>query len=224
MNTIFYISIITTHIFASQIQISNDEIPRGLELIRLNSAYIHEHTKYLFYTYQLTSIQRLFTWNRVMTNNCYKDLKKLSALDIEIEHNIKWNIQKPEPDIKAEKITRINETLYLDRILSAVMDKFDQNIDNCQTIDTLTKSFILMNRELNNLAKLDITELGKIILLEKTVDMVNSMLEEKYVLPYTLNYTNTADFLTYSKFNYYYNNYTITLSFEIPMYTKSVTF
>lgn len=209
-------------IFSTQINIYNDDDPKGLEFVELNSVYVHEITKHLYYTYNLTSIQRLFSWNRMMAMNCYMNVTKLSALEIEIERNVKWRTNRPEP--KTENVTRINETLYPDRILSAVIDKFDQNIDNCETLDTLTKSFARMNQELNNLARLNTTEIDKIVLPEKTVDIINSMLEDKYSLPYTLNYTNAKEFLRHSEFDFFSENDQITLAFKIPMYTKTLLY
>lgn len=104
------------------------------------------------------------------------------------------------------------------------MNQLDYTIDNCKTLNSLTNSFIQMNRELNNLAELNITTINNIILPNQTIKTIKSMLGNTYALPYELNYLNFDQFLANINFKFYHSNYTITLAFEIPFYIKTLLY
>lgn len=218
------ILLITTPLFTLPFEITNDDISTGIVFQNFSSAHIFGTNKHLYFKYNVTSVRKLFSWSKIMLKNCLTNSSKIHNLEFEIEENIQWNLYKPEPKTESENALKIYNELYFDTILSNFMNEFDENIDNCKTLDSLTYNFSQMNRELNNLAKLNISAVGEIIMLEKMVDIIHSMLGNKYTLSYDLNYANVEKFLEILEFNFYYANYTITLAFDVPVYSKTLIY
>lgn len=115
-----------------------------------------------------------------------------------------------------------------DKILNNNIDAF--NIDDdpeseCETLFRMAQNFNQMNSDLNKLARLDITSLDDTISLKSIASDIENMIalmdKNLYVLSLDMN-NFESDLFKFAKFNFYQDNYSITLAFSFPIY-KNIT-
>lgn len=204
---------------ADLIEIYPNDLNNGIIQADFSDAIIHDINKNILYSFDLSAMKKIIT-SRIQPNNyCNKSLQRI--LDIEIKTNLNWTKYKPEPIFDTKFTKRINQTFDFNRALATYLDFPIISKTECNYLEQLIREFKFINYQLNKLAKSNLTTIDAIISRQSIILDIYDNIDEGHTLPFVLSEYNLDTFFKTSNFGFYQNNYTVTLSFEIQLYSKS---
>lgn len=208
------------------LEIYNDNPKNGIIYVQNQQINVKEFDEYLYYTFDVSTIQYMMTWIKNSRLNC---TSKNYNVIFNIK-NITWNVLKREPELPNNSIKRIRMNLLYSNVLNNNLDLLNGSINlsnECQTLTQMANTFNKLNFELNKLAKLDISSLDEIISLNDIAIELSRMVKEfngEFRLSFSLAYELAKEIFKYVDFKFYQEDYLITLSFKIPFYKKLTMF
>lgn len=220
---LFLIFILTIKTSKS-IEIFQDNTKNGLVFIPFTTINLRENDMLFHYTFNVTALQKILTEEKKLISYCTFNFSTISPIEVEIEFNVKWNNFKPAPKSKKLNAKTIEINFFYNNILTNYLNKLDFNQENrCENMKRLAHYFNIMNNELNKLSKLNTTSIEEILSLGEISTEIQEYLKSSnvHVLPFSLTQGYTEEFFKYTKFDYYYENYTVILEFEIPIYRRT---
>lgn len=219
--------LILLHIFIStitSIEVYNDNPENGLIFSPREKIYVEEFRKNLYYTFDVPSARYIISWEKKVSQMC-----SINGTNI-IKFNTNqcfWNNFNPEPIISSEIIKRIEIDFIYDKILNDNIEAFnidDDKESECETLFEMAQNFNNMNSNLNKLSRLDYTSLDEILSFNKIIsdveNLVVSLDKDQYTFAFNLSRDSMTDFFRSIKFNFYHDNFMITLAFNIPFYKR----
>lgn len=208
--------------FSTQLEIMPEDSQAGILISPFDIIHIKESTKYLSYTFDVSSVQYILNWYSKLKTICGQGASIIAPLDREIK-NIQWNTYKPF--YYEQNITNINITLFHNAIIDANIQAFNLSDDEdseCLHLTKIVQNFAQMNKILNALSKSNTTVLDEIISLEHLFMDVKTLLRgslnNNYIYPFDFSNMFAVKFFKYNKFHFFYSNYTVILMFEIPTF------
>lgn len=218
---LFLIFILTIKTSKS-IEIFQDNTKNGLVFIPFTTINLRENDVLFHYTFNVTALQKILTEEKKLISFCTFNFSTITPLEVEIEYNVKWNSLKPIPKYRKLNAKTIEINFFYNNILTNYLNKLDLNQGNkCENMKKLAHYFNIMNNELNKLSRLNTTTIEEILSLNEISTEIQNYLKNSnvHVLPFSLKQDYTEEFFKYTKFDYYYENYTVILEFEIPIYS-----
>lgn len=217
---IFFIFFTHTH----QLEISRDESNRTYVLTPYSTANLYKTANYLLYTFDVFSLQYIVQWCENLTRICQNQSIITKALINEIETNMEWIEYRPFFLGKAH-LNQINFTQFDNKLLEYNINSFNSEINDenaCFNLVKLSHNFIRLNRNLNELFKLNASAVLQIVStqhfsfdVEQTLKNSSSM---GLTVPFDFLENFYENFFQFSRFSFYQDNFTISLLFEIPVY------
>lgn len=226
----FLISILLVNpALCSQLIISEEESQTGIIITPFNKINVRESVVHLAYSFDVSSTNYILNWNDNI-GTVYSNIKTVcnqrstivTPLEIE-KQNIKWNTLRPVPN-NMTHVKNLNMTLFHNAIITANIESFNKANDEtheCLHLTRIVQNFVQMNRILNELVTLNISTIGEIISLEHLLMDVKMFLrglnKQNLIYPFDFSNAFSTSFFKHTKFSFYFNNYTVTLMFDIPL-------
>lgn len=201
------------------IEIYPDDLTRGITQMNFSNAIIHDTNKNIIYSFDLTSVRKIILNNRYTMIHCNSSLQRM--LDIELEKNLNWTQYRPEPISNSNVTKRISQTFDFNRALAEYLESPVKSTE-CNRLEQLIQEFAITNSQLNQLAKSNLSTINEIISLQSIVLDIYDSIDESHVLPFALSEYNIEKFFRTSNFRFFQDNYTVSLSFEIQLYSKTM--
>lgn len=210
---------------AISLEIYSDNPKNGLIFEKNQQIHTREFYKYLFYTFDVSTVQYILSWKEDIktkcnnTHNIYFDTA-----------NINWNHYLPGPDISDENIRRIKMNLRYNDLINVNMDRLNGEFNStfeCNSLARTAYNFNKMNSELNKLSDLNISSLEEVISLSDIAIEMSIMLKQynnEFNLPFSMTYNFERDLFKYVEFDFYQINNEVTLSFKVPFDKKVMLF
>lgn len=224
---LIFISILKSSI---QLEIHPDNTKNGLIFIPSNTINLKENDKIFQYKFNVSALQQILMQETELKNYCPLNTSFITPLEVEIEYNVKWNNFNPVPKNKSLNAKIIYMNFFYNNILLNYIEKLDLKQGNiCENMNRLTHYFNKMNNELNKLSNSNTTSIEEVLSLNDIANEIDNFLKSSsvYVLPFNLisnHVFDTEEFFKQTNFNFYYENYIVTLEFEIPIFRRSNLF
>lgn len=207
---------------AVQYEIYEDSHRNSLVFVQGSKINLQITNKYLFYTFDVSSAQYIISWNKRVEEMCTKN--ETLPFKFDSEQHVFRNQYLPEPNITAKDVIRIHMNSKYNSMLSEYIEDFnsaDKDQTECEILYKMSKTFNTLNMNLNALIRSDVSNLNDTVKKSNIIMETDLLMREnnEVLLPFSINNFN-SEFFEYVKFNFFHDNYRITLSFEIPIYKR----
>lgn len=213
------------------IDIKPDNAQGGIAFIPFELANLQDSTKYVSYSFNLSSVEYILTSYSKLKNNCSENRNLSDFFEFEVEKNIYWNRSSMEPIIDKSNILETKVTFLYDVILNSYIDTFILNLnkqEKCQTFERMVRYFQVINKRLNELSMLNTTALEEVISKKFIMRDIRKLLTDYNIKnnshPFDTLYSFPTNFFDFVDFNYNYGNYQVSLTLSIPLYRKETLY
>lgn len=222
-STIALLLMISSLKTAISLEISGESQDNGLVLSPNGVINVRELNKHLFYTFDTSMLSFISGWQKNVKCNDF-----IHKIEFEPFDEMPWTQIKPEPNTTYLEVKKVDMKLCYSEILDANLNKFnsaDKTSTECETLHKMSRIYQEANEQLNKLAAGDISSINDIINLSTVLVDISEIITKygnKFDVPFTFIFEIEKEISKYGKFEFFYQNNMVTLSFQIPIY-RTVT-
>lgn len=211
MNVHFYLLtciLLSSRMFSSQLELLEEDSQTGILISPFNRINIRIATQSLAYTFNISSVNYILTWQDNLKSMCIDRTDIATPVENEIK-NIHWNISKPFNQRNFTSGKNLNVTLFHNELINAHVEALrneNGEVHECLHLYKIVQNFVLMNRILNEMAKLNTSVFKEIFSLDHLLLDVRSLLRgtfKNYSYPFDFSYSFSQEFFKYTTLSFY---------------------
>lgn len=214
-----FLTIISLASNSLQLEFHRENTDNGLEFNLYDLINVRDKNLTLYFQFDISIIRDIIEKRQKLAKKCPSNPKLLEPLELEFQFNTKWADNETSFELKNGTSKLIQEKFYHIEILKGFFINIDSLNNTCDVLKSIISYFSQVNLILNHASKLNTTLVKDMINPKILITGVKHFLKDtqRYV-DFILNTDNLEIFFNHTTMKFHYNNYKVTLGFEIPVY------